>query len=80
MVYTDGTHLMADTSEELYEFAKLIGVYGDSQRFHLKARHKHYHLSYFQNKKAIKMGARVTDTRSLIKISQMNKQLQQQEP
>lgn len=56
MVYTDGTHLVADTLEELHEFAAKIGLRPEWFQDH--PRHPHYDtISEGKRRKALKSGA-----------------------
>lgn len=64
MVYTDRTHLTADTECELHSFAESIGLKREWFQNH---RHKHYDLTT-KNKadKAIKAGAKLITARQII--------------
>lgn len=62
-VYTDGIVLMADTVEELHQFAGAIGIKPSWFNDH---KHKHYDLFGVMVEKAIAGGAIVKDSRFLV--------------
>lgn len=69
MIYTDKIHLVADTLEELHEFALKIGL---KRHFYEGVRkgHPHYDLTnkHILNK-ALEAGAKIVDKREILKIS-----------
>lgn len=70
MVFTDGTHLVASTLQELHEFAARIGL---KRHFYhgVRKRHPHYDLTNKNAaKKAISNGAKQISTRRIIKMFQ----------
>jgi len=68
MIYTDGTHLAADTLAELHMFAVLIGLRRDWFQNHL--RHPHYDLTTKRAaKRAMKRGAKLVSSRRVIQAS-----------
>lgn len=62
-VYTDGEHLMADTLEELHDFAKSIGL---NPKWFQDHKYKYYDLfSPVEIKKAILSGAKYVKRENL---------------
>ena len=68
MIYTDGTHLVADKLKELHEFAKRVGLKQEWFQMHIK--HPHYDLTTQRvAKKAIEAGAKVVSSRVVVAVS-----------
>jgi hypothetical protein len=67
MVYTDGLHIVADTEEELHEFAKRIGL--KREWFQDHPEHPHYDLLGCMSAKAEKNGAAKIRPRDLLRKS-----------
>lgn len=63
MVYTDNIHLIADTLDELHEFAKAIGL--KKEWFQPHKRHPHYDIWGVMLSNAINNGAVVLSQREL---------------
>jgi hypothetical protein len=64
-VYSDGTHLMASTKEELHRFARRIGLRRPWFQDH--ATHPHYDLtSVLMANKAARAGAVVVSSREML--------------
>ncbi|MEO6277969.1 DUF4031 domain-containing protein [Roseateles sp.] len=59
-------HLMADSVQELHEFAASIGV--PSRAFHRGARHPHYDVSASQRRRALQHGATAISARDAVRI------------
>ena len=67
MVYTDGIHVIADTLEELHNFAQLIGL--KREWFQDNPRHPHYDtVSRKTQRAALKKGAKIRGSKELIRI------------
>ena len=69
MIYTDGIHLVADTLEELHEFANKIGL---KRHFYEGVRkgHPHYDLTNERIKqKSIEEGAVLKRKREILVLS-----------
>lgn len=65
MVYTDGVHLVADTLDELHEFAANIGL--KREWFQDHPRHPHYDTTSKDKKlKAVNAGAMVVSPKDII--------------
>lgn len=72
MTYTDGTHLVADTLEELHEFARRIGL--KREWFQGHSDHPHYDTIASSKKQlAIKFGAVIKRPREILLISKLMK-------
>ena len=68
MIYTDGTHLVADVLTELHEFAFSIGLRRNWFQDH--PRHPHYDLTTQRAAaRALKNGAVLVSQRYIIQIS-----------
>ena len=63
--YTDGIHLLADTENELHEFAVVIGL---RRKTFIDHKHKHYNLIGERVEIAIRQGALFMDTRQLVTL------------
>lgn len=59
-------HLMADSIQELHEFAIEIGL--SARAFHRGARYPHYDVTVGQRRRALEMGAVAISTRDAIQI------------
>jgi hypothetical protein len=59
-------HLMADTREELHEFAASIGI--PTRAFHRGARHPHYDITERQRLRALRHGAAAISERDAVRI------------
>lgn len=69
MVYTDGVHLIANSVEELHEFAQKIALKKCYFRNPRKKRHPHYDLMNEKiRKKALDGGAIYTTDRDIVKL------------
>ncbi len=64
-VYTDGTHLIASSTDELHAFAKKIGLKREWFQDH---RIPHYDLMRGKKLKAIQAGAKLVEPRQLVGI------------
>lgn len=69
MVYSDGTHLIADTLDELHEFAKRLSLHREWYQGK-KSYHPHYDLFGRRKRKALKLGAKLITEREAVKICQ----------
>ena len=67
MVYTDKIHLVADSLEELHDFATHIGLKRDWFQNH--SRHPHYDLWGSRLKSALNRGAVVVNSKEIVRIS-----------
>ena len=65
-IYTDGTHLTADTLDELHQFAKSIGLKREWFQDH---RHPHYDLKGSKRRAAIDAGAKLVGVRAMVVLS-----------
>jgi len=65
MVYTDGTHLIADNEAELHAFARKIGLKPEWFQNH---RIPHYDLMGCKVSRALKEGAVLKDKREIVRI------------
>ena len=66
-IYTDGTHLVGDTLEELHEFAKRLGF--KRHWFQEHARHPHYDLTTNGAlRRALEKGAKLIAAQEVIRI------------
>lgn len=61
-------HLMADSIDELHEFAKRIGV--STHAFHRGAKYPHYDIGAGHRSIALKYGARSISSREAVLIGQ----------
>ena len=59
-------HLMADSLQELHEFAASIGI--PARAFHRGARHPHYDVTVSQRGRALQHGAVSISTRDAVRI------------
>ncbi|MGJ7562303.1 DUF4031 domain-containing protein [Variovorax sp. GB1R11] len=59
-------HLMADSIQELHEFAAGIGV--SARAFHRGARHPHYDVTAAQRRRALQHGAAAISARDAVQI------------
>ena len=59
-------HLMADSIQELHEFAASIGLSG--RAFHRGARHPHYDVNAGQRRRALLHGAVAISARDAVRI------------
>ncbi len=59
-------HLMADSIQELHEFARSIGL--SARAFHHGARHPHYDITAGQRRRAILYGAVAISVRDAVQI------------
>ena len=67
MIYTDGTHMVGDTLEELHAFAKSIGL--SRSYFHgTRKGHPHYDLLGKWKSVAMMNGVKVVSSKEIIKI------------
>ena len=66
MIYTDKVHLIADSIDELHEFAKEIGL--KREWFQDNEKHPHYDIWGVMVKRAIKKGAIVVSSKEIIQI------------
>jgi len=67
MIYTDGTHLIGDSLEELHEFAQGVGL--KREWFQDHPRHPHYDLTTLRMaRKVVKAGAELVSPKNLMKI------------
>jgi hypothetical protein len=76
MVYTDGNHLVADSLQELYEYADKVGLDRDWMKF--MGRTVHPHFDIFGNVKSrVLQDANVKQVtvRELVKITKLNYRL-----
>lgn len=64
MVYTDRTHLVADSLEELHAFARLIGL--KRCWFQNHRRHPHYDLMRGRKQAAVDAGAQVVSSKEIV--------------
>ncbi len=69
-VYTDGTHLMADTLTELHAFARRIGLKREWFQDH---RHPHYDLFGVMAQRAVDAGAKPMSTKTMLTLQIMNR-------
>lgn len=67
MVYTDKIHLVADTLEELHEFASNIGM--KSEWFQDHPSHPHYDIWGIILKKALDKGIQIEDSKKILEIA-----------
>jgi hypothetical protein len=66
MIYTDGTHLVSISADELHAFAKKIGL---QRRWYQEKRIPHYDLTTDRKvRKAMKAGAILVDARELVNL------------
>jgi hypothetical protein len=69
MIYTDGTHLVADTLEQLHDFGERVGLMSSSFQ---DGQHPHYDLNGFQYRRALELGAeRINAPELLVKSQRM---------
>ncbi len=59
-------HLMADSIQELHEFAASIGL--SARAFHRGARHPHYDVTSGQRWRALEHGATAISARDAVRI------------
>nr|WP_095950900.1 DUF4031 domain-containing protein [Variovorax boronicumulans] len=59
-------HLMADSIQELHEFAASTGV--SARAFHRGARHPHYDVTAGQRRRALQHGATAISVRDAVQI------------
>ena len=64
MVYTDNTHLVADTVEELHSFAVSLGL--RREWFQSNPKHPHYDLFGSMVQKAIDRGAKQISSKEIV--------------
>ena len=68
MIYTDGTHLVGDSLEELHKFSQGMGL--RREWFQNHPRHPHYDLTTLRMvRKVIKAGVRLVSPKNLMKVS-----------
>jgi hypothetical protein len=67
MVYTDKIHMVADSLEELHDFATHIGL--KRNWFQNHSRHPHYDLWGTRLESALNRGAVVVDSKEIVRIS-----------
>lgn len=67
MIYTDGVHLVADSLDELHNFADKIGM--KRSWFQYSKKHPHYDLLGSKKALAIKEGAINVTSRKILEIS-----------
>jgi len=67
MTYTDGTHLVADSFEELHEFAQSIGL---RRSWFQQKRYPHYDLLGRKKKEAMDAGAEMCTSRDILYLCQ----------
>lgn len=87
MVYVDDSkvlkhgyawfHLMADSIQELHEFAASIGM--PARAFHRGARHPHYDVTARQRQRALQHGAVAISARDAVQIGRRVAQLAHRE-
>lgn len=67
MIYTDNVgHMVADSLEELHDFAKELGL--KREWFQDHPRHPHYDLTTQRMRnKALRLGAQLADRREIVK-------------
>lgn len=66
MVYTDGVHLVADTIDELHEFAQNIGL---RREWYQDSDHPHYDIFGGKTERAMEYGAIKLRPREILMIS-----------
>ncbi len=67
-MFTDGTHLIGDSLEELHEFAQEVGLRREWFQDH--SRHPHYDLTTLRMaRRVIKAGVRLVSPKNLVKVS-----------
>jgi hypothetical protein len=71
MVYTDEIHLVADTMEELHEFADQIGLKRCWYHNKRGKNHPHYDIWGSKLKEALNKGAKVISSKELVKIANL---------
>ncbi len=59
-------HLVADSLQELHEFAASIGL--SARDFHRGARHPHYDVTANQRRRALQQGATAISARDAVRI------------
>ncbi|SCX72795.1 DUF4031 domain-containing protein [Variovorax sp. EL159] len=59
-------HLVADSIQELHEFAASIGL--SARAFHRGARHPHYDVTANQRRRALQHGATAISARDAVRI------------
>lgn len=59
-------HLVADSVQELHEFAASIGL--PARAFHRGARHPHYDVTVNQRRRALQHGATAISARDAVRI------------
>ena len=59
-------HLLADSLEELHEFAASLGL--NPRSFHRGARHPHYDITAGQRQEAIERGASAVTSRDAVRV------------
>lgn len=64
--WSQASHLMADTLDELHGFAERLGM--KREWFQGNGRHPHYDLSPERWAEALRLGAQEVDSRELIRI------------
>lgn len=69
-------HLMADSIQELHEFAASIGV--SARAFHRGARHPHYDVTAGQRRCALEHGATAISARDAVRIGRRAAELTRQ--
>ena len=67
MVYTDKIHMVADSLEELHDFATYIGL--RREWFQNHSRHPHYDLWGSRLKSALNRGTVVVNSKEIVRIS-----------
>jgi hypothetical protein len=68
MIYTDGTHLVADTEEELHTFAQKIGL--KRKWYQCPDTHPHYDLTTRKKyREVLDLGVKIVEAREVLRIS-----------
>lgn len=68
MIYTDGTHLVADTEDELHRFAQALGL--QRKWYQCPDSHPHYDLTTKnKSRQALDRGAKMVTAREVLRIS-----------
>lgn len=71
MIYTDGSHLVADTLDQLHDFAERLGL---ARLAFCEGMYPHYGLTGNKYRRALEMGAeRINAPELLVKSQRMTK-------
>lgn len=77
MVYTDKTHLVADSLRELHAFAKKLGLKREWFQFRIPENERsacfkpHYDLFGSKKEKAIALGAKLVSSKQIVEICKL---------